>query len=179
MRCRCLVRWGRGPHCRRDAAYRRGRGPFRRQRVHAAGLFARARNHRRDGTPGQGFGDGAQSARPDERAIRGQKWRGLFDRGQSARQPHCAVCGQGHRPTGGQDCRAGDGRRETGRFRTVQTRSGLYGGQRGGVPIWPFPGRRPGFVAGNEINRRGDGDRPQFRGRLPQIAIGRRHGLAA
>ena len=99
---------------------------------------------------------------------------GLSDRGQSARQPDGAVRRQGDRRAGREDRGAGDGGREAGRPAEPEARA------------WPIsrsrkrssPSRasrgRSGAVAGNEVDRRSDGDRSRFPGRLPEIAAGRR-----
>ena len=81
-------------------------------RVLAAAAQSVGRRHRRTRPPDPRAGAGAQSRRPDERAIRHQGRRHLCARSQSARLAHGAVRRQGDRPTGGQDRGAHHGGRD-------------------------------------------------------------------
>jgi carbamoyl-phosphate synthase large subunit len=64
-------------------------------------------------------------------------------------------------------------------FPRNQPRYRLYRGQGSRLPVQPLPRRRSGAFAGNEIDRRSDGDRQGFRHGLCQGAIGRGDELAA
>ncbi len=128
---------------------------------------------------GRRGGARAWAGGPDERSVRDPGGQGLHPRGQSPGVSHRAVHLQGHRGAageaggavhGGQDTRrAGARRRAFGQAR---------GGQRVGVSLRPI--RRGGrhSRAGDEVHRRGDGDRGQLSRRLRQEPA-RRRGEAA
>ncbi len=104
-----------------------------------------------------------------------QRRHGLRARSQSARLAYRAVRLQGHGHAAGQDGRAlhgGDPARGTGRGRGSDP--ALFLGEGSGLPVRQVPGRRHHPRARDEVHRRGDGHRREFRRGLRQVAARRR-----
>ena len=117
-----------------------------------------------------------QRRRADERAIRGEGRRHLHPRGQSARLAHRALRRQGDRHPDRQDRRQDHGRaRSSPTSSSTQPKLEAHLGQGGGVPVRPLPERRHAARAGDEIDRRGDGNRRRLPDRLRQEPDRRRH----
>ena len=109
--------------------------------------------------------------RADERPVRDTARQDLHPRGQSAGFPHHSVRQQGDRRPAGQARREGDGGPEAGGPRVhLGGRSGPRLRQGGGLPLHQVSGRRHAARPGDEIDRRGDGDRQHVRHRLRQGA---------
>jgi len=96
-------------HRRHHGAYRGSGRAFRRQRLFAPAPLPEARDHRRNRTPDHRHGPGLEGPGPDECPICHSERRHLCAGGQSPRQPHRALCRQGHRPAGGGHRQPGDG----------------------------------------------------------------------
>ena len=127
----------------------------------------------------RGDGQGAGRGRADERAIRHQGQRGVRARGEPAGLAHGAVRGQGDRRAGGEDRRAGDGRRPAVGFPAGRAGDrAACGGEGSGVPVRPLPRCRYHPGAGDEVHRRGHGAGFQFRAGLREKPA-RRRGAAA
>ena len=181
-------RSGRGRHLRRPAcADRRHHGAHRAggRALGRFGLFAAAVLAFRRAAAGVASADGAdghgaESGRPDERAVRHPEWHGVRARSQSARLPHRAVRVQGDRPRFGQDRGALHGRDDAGSTGSGRKRRGqgsgsaLFLGEGGGIPFHQIPRRRYHSRAGDEIHRRGHGRGPVLRRGLRQVATCRR-----
>ena len=166
-------------HRRHHGAHRGSRHSFRRFSLRAAAAFARREDHCRTRAADPRARARAQCRRADERAIRHQGRRHLRAGGQSARLAHGAVRGQGDRPAGGQDRRPHHGGREPGQLQSGAEPLQAPRGQGSGVPVRALPRRRYRAGAGDEIHRRGDGDRCLIRDRLRQEPDRRRRRPAA
>src|SRR6184192_461127 len=149
---------------RHHGAHRARRRAFGRERLLAPAVLARRRGAGGDPPPDGGARPRARRGRAHERAVRRQSARRLRARGEPARQPHRAVRQQGDRRAARQGGRALHGR-------PLARRAGLHPGDRararerqgGGLPVHQVPGRRYRARAGDEVDRRGDGDRRQLR----------------
>ena len=110
-------------HRRHHGAHRGGGHSFRRQRLLAAGPFARVLDPgaAREADPRPGAG--AQGRRPDERAVRGEGPRDLHPRGQPARLAHGAVRRQGDRQADRRHRRAHHERGAAGRLQSQDAAS--------------------------------------------------------
>ena len=120
-----------------------------------------------------GAADGCR--RPDERAVRHLRRRGVRAGSQPEGLAYGALHRQGGRPAPGTDRDPGHGRRDSRRDRPHCRTAGrpvLRQGAR--LPLRPFPRRRPGARPGDEVDRRGDGHRAFVRQRLRQGVAGRR-----
>ena len=145
---------------RRAPAYRGSRGAFGRQRLRDPAVqpvAARSVQEIERQTRALALALKVKGLMNVQFAVKDE--RGLSDRGQSARQPHGAVRGQGDRAADGQDRGAGDGRRAAGRFRRDRARPRLCRGQGIGVPVRALPGDRSCAWTGNEEHRRSHGNR--------------------
>ena len=166
-------------HRRHHGAHRGSRHPFRRLGLRAAAAFIKREDHRRARPADPRAGARAQCRRADERAIRHQGRRHLRAGGQSARLAHGALRRQGDRPAGGQDRRPHHGGREPGELQSGAEPLQAPRRQGSGVPVRALPRRRHRAGAGDEIDRRGDGDRRLLRDRLRQEPDRRRRQPAA
>ena len=106
---------------RRDAAHRGGGDPQRRLVERPAAALAPRRDRPVDRGADADAGPRARRRRPDERAVRGERGRGLHPRGEPAREPHRAVRLEGDRATAREDRGAGDGRQDARRARRRPT----------------------------------------------------------
>ena len=136
--------------------------------LRTAAAFAERGNHRRARPADPRARTCAQCRRADECTICHQERRHLCAGGQSARFAHGAVRGQGDRPAGGQDRRSHHGGREPEELQSGADALQAPRGQGSCVPVRALSRRRYRAGAGDEIHRRGDGDRRLVRDRLRQ-----------
>ena len=102
--------------------------------------------------------------RADQYSICDLWRRSLYPRSKSARVAHDSVCQQGDWRAAGEVRGVGDGGEEAQRHRIHDgTRAGARRGQGVGVPIRAISGRRYDPRTGDEIDRRGDGNRQDLR----------------
>ena len=90
------------------------------------------------------------------------------DRGQPARLAHGAVRLQGDRRAAGEDRLPADARRAARRDRAADDAQRPRLGQGGGAAVRPLRRRRLGARPGDEVDRRGDGDRRRLPDRVRQ-----------
>ena len=136
-------------------------------------LFVVALDPRRDRERDESDGEGAQGARPDERAIRGQGRKTLRPRGESARLAHRAVRQQGDRRAAGQARRQSNDRNDPARTRIHErNRADALFRQGSGFSLSPFRGCQYLVRPGDEIDWRSHGHRSGSRPRFRQIAAG-------
>ena len=120
-----------------------------------------------------GDGEGAESGRPDERAVRDPGRHRIRAGSEPARVAHRALRVQGDRRAAGEDRRT----RHGGHFAEVAgVRKGdhpaVFLGEGSGIPVPQVPRRRHHSRPGNEIDRRSHGRRRQLWRSLRQVAAG-------
>ena len=117
---------------------------------------------------------GARCRGADEHPVRDQGRRPLRPGGQSPRLADHSLCQQGDRRSSGEagdEGHAGKNPAGTGLHETRPAEAHL--GQGGGLSLQPLPQRRYPARSRDEIDGRGDGDRPFLRSGLREIADGR------
>ncbi len=156
--------------------------PFRRCGGHHTAGVAVGNHNRRSGANRADIRRKAACGWTDEYPACGERRRSVDDRSKSARIAHGSVRVEGCRLVARRRCRSLHGRRETEGHRTSGIRlpgkqeagdrksgvAALLLCKRGRIPFRQVP--RDGYNprAGNEIDRRSDGVRPQCRDRLLQ-----------
>ena len=155
-------------HHRRDArAHRVRRRPLRRRG------YGHASPHAQQGDPGRRqecdprAREGAEGRRPHEHPVCDKGRPAVRARGQPARVPHGALCGQGDRGAAGEDRRKGDDRDEALRARIhARGRAEALVREGGRVPLCQVPRGDDRTRTGDALDRRGDGPRCRPRDRI-------------
>src|SRR6478736_8840580 len=133
-----------------------------------------AKSPRRDFIRDESDGARTERAGSDERAIRGERRRGLRAGSESARLAYCAVRQQSDRRTTGKSGRqSDDGKVITGTRIYERNRAETFLGERSGVSISALRGFGYFARAGDEIDGRSNGHRYRSGSCICEIADGR------
>ena len=161
---------------RRDhGAHRGGGDPLRGQRLRTAGDHLFAGDPGDDRTADEADRRGAPRHRSDEHPVCDQGRRSLRPRGQSPRLADRPLRQQGDRRPAGEAGDEGDaGKNPAGAGLHEARPAEAHLGEGGRLPLQPVPQCRYSAWSRDEIDGRGDGDRPLLRPRLCEIADGRR-----
>ena len=158
-------------HRRDHGAHRRGRDPLGRLGLLAAAPLRGREPAERDPGTDRGHGAGAGRRGADQHPVCHQGQGGLRSGGEPAGVPHGALRQQGHRGAVGQAGRQGDAGSDPAGAGVHRGAAALPRRRQGSRPaLRQVPQRGCGPGAGDEVHRRGDGDRCRLREGLCQIA---------